>query len=401
MTGRRPRYLAPLLLALIVVCTFVVGETVARRQRPDLGYAALRAHVEAQRYNWSTPDADFHHVGDGRYGFTIPSDPAGNTRRILVVGDSFAMGHGVEADERFATVAAGLLGGRFDVQVMATSGYSPIVYRNIVRRALDAARYESVAVFVDQTDPADDVLYRNDLVQADSRTFDVALMNDRRDQVDEVSDRMLADLSGLTGILRHSVLRNMIGDFSLAARFPEESVHYRYVQASRSAPRLVHAFQAEPGSQVATAMERLLLVHLDEIVELCSSRGVRLILAANPWEFQVSPSPRVDGGHPDPYPRKNRLAEVLSRHYEGSSFVELLDLTAEMRAAPEPSALFLDEPANEIHWSAAGHRRVGEALARRLAGSAKPSRQLALGTLDFGQAAKLLLSAALPRGREV
>ena len=56
------------------------------------------------------------------------------------------------------------MGDAWQVHILARPSYSPVIYRAIVREACPLVRNKVVAVFVDQTDPCDDLLYELDLV---------------------------------------------------------------------------------------------------------------------------------------------------------------------------------------------------------------------------------------------
>ena len=345
----RRRLVFPL---LAVVLGSAVGLTAAeiavRYLRPETSRAAILADIERHRSTWREPDTRFHHVGDGIFKLHFPQTSQGFENHVLIVGDSFAMGHGVGEEKRFGALLPETL-------VLATSSYSPIIYRNVVREALSRASFRAVAVFVDQTDPADDITYRNDLLGApDSHRFDVALMRDRKRQAMETYDRLESEASRL---FRSSALYNLLDPPpSFADEFPQDSVHFGYVEVTLAGPRLRHAFNAQPDTVPAREMETLLFSHLDEIVSLCRDHEVLLLLAANPWEHQVA------GRNP----RDNRLEQLISERYRGIPGVEILELTGAFRDEDDPSSLFLGRPPTEIHWNEAGHavvaRVLGEAL---------------------------------------
>jgi len=261
------------------------------------------------------------------------------------------MGHGVAEEKRFGALIPGTL-------VLATSSYSPIIYRNVLREALSRTSFHVVAVFVDQTDPADDITYRNDLLGTPgSRQFDVALMQDRQQKLTAAYDRLESEA---LRPLRISALYNLLNPPpSFVEELAQDSAHLRYVQVTLAGPRLRQAFNEQPDSVPTREMETLLFSHLDEIVSMCRDREVLLLLAANPWEHQVA----------GPNPRENRLEQLIFEKYEGVPGVEMLELTQAFRAEDDPSSLFLDNPTNEIHWNEAGHavvaRVLGEALENR------------------------------------
>lgn len=349
-------------LGMLLLC-LAAGEVAVRLLQPQATRGAILARIERDRNTWHRPDARFHHVGDGIFELQFAATDAGSPRRIMIVGDSFTMGHGVGREARFGTLLENNLGGGFEVDVLAASSYSPIIYRNIVRRAFASASYAAVAVFVDQTDPADEVIYEKDLLEGgEGDLFDVASMTDREAVFNEMYDRIVEEFSGWRGVLRRSAAFNLLDPPSLAESLPDESRHHRYLQLASSRSLLVHGFNEAPDEKVTKTMETLMRRHLDQVVRLCLERDVPLILAANPWEHQVSAAPSVIGDHAGPYPRDNRLEGLLESAYGGVPGVAVLPLTRAFREHTDPSSLFIEYPRNEIHWSVAGHVVVEENL---------------------------------------
>lgn len=331
----------------IVVGALVSGEHVARRLHPEATRAELLGRIERERYRWKQPDVDFHHVGNGIYSLRFPSREHGPQHRVMIVGDSFAMGHGIDKANRFGSLLQRSLGDAAAVDVLAVSSYSPVIYRNIVDRALDTARYAAVAVFVDQTDPADDLIYRHDLIAGgESRRFDVELMQDRDRILARTYDGMESGLRGWKGLIRRSAMVNLVvPPPTILTAFPNESRHYPYVELSLARWELTRLFDRDPDHEVTVSMEHRILRHMDEIVERCSDEGVPLLLAANPWRHHATVAT-------DP----NRLERLLATRYGNRSDVQVVPLTEAFRQHPDPDGLYLG--GGEIHWSEAGHAEV-------------------------------------------
>lgn len=346
-------------------------EVSMRLLHPEATRSGTVSRLERERelLLWDRPDAEFHHVGDGifRLKFPSPSEPA--RTRIMLVGDSFVMGEGASVYEtyRFGTLLQQSFGPEVKVDVLATTTYSPIIYRNVVRKALSLAQYTAVAVFVDQTDPVDDLVYERDLLDASSHLFDLDSMRQRRALAHQTYRRMIEELSttNLSSWVspRRFALVNLLRPVSLPAAFPKDSRHYRYVRLwSEEYASLLSQFTLAPESDATRRMESLLFRNLDEIVALCRERGVPLLLAVNPWEYQVSKKPRNVQRIPGPYPRENRLEQIIRDRYRDRAGVHLIALTPHFRAHPDPSRLFIDRPANEIHWNREGHALVERVL---------------------------------------
>jgi hypothetical protein len=346
----RARLLSILLLSVVTTTGLLVAEGVIRHLHPEATRALQLTRINSHRLVWQRPDPEFHHSGDGVFRLVFP-EPAGGVPRVMIVGDSFAVGYGVDETVRFGALVDQVLDE--DVDVLAVPSYAPVIYRNVVRRALSRAEYSVVAVFVDQTDPVDNLIYQNELVEGSAAgEFDLVLMTEREQLFRETLDRVEAEFHGLRGVPRRSAIVNLVLPVRILDAIPAGSPHYEYIRLSLARWSLVRTFQEEPDSRVTEAMETLLFHYLDQLVGLCRSRGVEVVLAANPWEFQV-----VTGGD-------NRLERLLLDRYSGADGVTVMELTAAFAAHPTPSQLFL--PDGDIHWNEKGHALVAERLADAL-----------------------------------
>ena len=335
----------------VVVGAIVSCEHVARWLHPEATRAAILGRIERERYRWKQPDVEFHHAGRGVYSLRFPSRENVSQHRVMIVGDSFAMGHGVDEADRFGALLQRSLGDATPVDVLAVSSYSPVIYRNIVGRALDTARYAAVAVFVDQTDPADDLIYRHDLIgDGGSSRFDVELMQDRDRILTRTYDGIESGLRGWKGLARRSAMVNLVvPPPTILEAFPRDNRHYAYVELSLARWELVRLFENDPDHEVTVSMEHRIMRHLDGIVERCRGVGVPLLLAANPWRHHVVPSTAP-----------NRLEHLLEARYAERPEVYLVPLTEAFRRHPDPERLYLGD--GEIHWSRAGHAVVERTL---------------------------------------
>jgi lysophospholipase L1-like esterase len=117
--------LQTLLAAGALLLAILAAETVARRRYPDLRYDASRQQRPDElfmrfdaRYGWSNlPDrrVRFHRVDfdtqvtitqEGFRGASVPRERTPGVSRILVLGDSYGFGHGVEDRETAASLLA-------------------------------------------------------------------------------------------------------------------------------------------------------------------------------------------------------------------------------------------------------------------------------------------------------
>ena len=96
-------------------------ELIVRVLEPEATRAALFSRLAGERSTWARPDAEFHHVGEGIFRLDFPGPSASPFPRIMVVGDSFVMGHGVGEEQRFGNLLQQRLGSPAHVDVLATS----------------------------------------------------------------------------------------------------------------------------------------------------------------------------------------------------------------------------------------------------------------------------------------
>jgi hypothetical protein len=329
---------------------------------PNMTHTSIVSRLTHEWNTWARPDAEFHHVGDGVYQLRFPDQSTPDRNRILIIGDSFVMGHGVGETRRFGHLLQEHLRGA-NVTVLATTSYSPIIYRNILVKALSLATYRAVIVFVDQTDPADDLIYSQDLRNDGSGRFDVGKMRDRQRVTQAAYVHMLKRLDLR---VRSLVLVNLLFPLSLQDYFQPGDPHYTYVSRSLNRDELIRHFNNDPASDDAKRMLSLTLRNLDEVASLCREHQVPLFLAANPWEFQSSRWPRVTLQLKGPFPKENRLETILKDRFGTKPGVYVLPLTHSFVENDAPSGLFLDTPPHEVHWNANGHTLVESVLRHHL-----------------------------------
>jgi hypothetical protein len=368
MTILRKYVLSFIMLAVLGMVGLLLLEVTMRILHPEATRAKIMSRLKKEMAPWSRPDAEFHHVGGGILHLQFPDPLEAFPARIMIVGDSFVAGHGVGEEKRFGTLLQQQLGKKIKVDVLATSSYSPVIYRSVVRKALSLSPYRAVIVFVDQTDPADDLLYQEDVIEdSSSQKFNLTRMTERTRIIYETYSSLFMQLSGWANLRRLAIV-NLLKPLSLVGAFKPGDKYYRYVSLS---PRsgLIKEFNIEPDSKESQEMLSLLLNHLDQIVTLCREQQVPLFLAANPWEFQSARKPKVTIPAvqvPGPYPKDNRLETLLTMRYGNLAGVYVIPLTQSFRAHEDPANLFLDNPENEIHWNAKGHILVESVLRKFL-----------------------------------
>ena len=349
-----------------VFCAVELLEFAARMLFPDLVGDKIALRLTKERPTWATPSAEFHHVDEGAYRLNFPDNSAGSTTRIMIVGDSFVEGHGVAEQERFGHLLQQDLGPTTPVAILGTTSYSPVIYRNVVQKAFSLAPYRAVAVFVDQTDPVDDLIYEEDLIHdGPPWRFNVERIIDRQKVLANVYDDMLSRFSGSWNP-RNLAAVNLLLPLSPEDYFNPNEKYYTYVKFSLERAKFIGQFNDHADSVESRRMLALLTSHLDQIAAECRARGTPLFLVANPWEFQSSKYPRITLGLPGPFPKENRLEGILMERYGTLTGVHVIPMTRYFRESEDPSSLFISMPGHEVHWNASGHALAERVLKRHM-----------------------------------
>jgi lysophospholipase L1-like esterase len=306
-TSRAPSPLRNLALAL--VSTLLFGgliEAAARLLEPP--------PVQKEEYLWDWSerfkDAEFYTLEkgegyppdeetnvDGFRDFTRPVESRPGLRRIAILGDSVAFGHGLEAAQAFPQILERSLrasGRDVDVFNVALPGWSTrqerIAYERIVRR------YKPEAVVL--------AVCLNDLA--------------------ELQINLTKPPGFLLSLFKHSAAVRM----AMGASNREIGAVEELFNASES-PRVDNAF-------------RLFFEEVKALRADAARDGAALSVVVFPFRFQVEPKPPA----PSVQERITKFAAVEN--------IPVFDFLPEIAASPSPKDLFLDYD----HFNAAGHERV-------------------------------------------
>lgn len=100
----------------------------------------------------------------GLRGEEIPPKQA-SKKRILLLGDSFTFGYGVQEDETFSRVVEERLGSEFEVINAGTISYSPLLEYLQLKKIFDQVQPDIVIMNFDMSDVQDDYKYEKESVQ--------------------------------------------------------------------------------------------------------------------------------------------------------------------------------------------------------------------------------------------
>ncbi len=272
-------------------------------------------------------------------------------RRVLLMGDSFTEGLGVEWQESFAGRLARAADGATEVLNAGVVGYAPTVYHLKTRYLLEQTglEFDELVVFIDMSDIPNEILY------AEWMPRDPADVGPPPPGIGQrLLNRSLVvrSIDRWRGRHRSAVVWNFHGmpfaeDLDAAAlRDPEYDDGGHWTLAYKYArPGMFRAYQ-----------------QMSAIAELCADRGIRLVIVIYPWPKNI-----LAGEVYHPQVR-------MWRRFAAMRDIELVDLFPTfIRNEEDPrrivSRLFIE---GDVHWNAAGHARVASVVAPRLGLSEPP-----------------------------
>lgn len=300
----------------------------------------------------------------GLRGAPAEAHPARGVFRILVLGDSFAFGFGVEDDETFAARLAGALAPppgfeRVEVLNAGVAGWSADQYLLFLETRGFALEPDLVLLAVTENDPADLAWNRHELDarRLPTRTLPTRRMIDQSGRMRYLEGGPLAlpalRFPGQDWLADHSVLYHWLR-YRLAKLWIARALRgeERRLRAEAGAPPSGPIETLSPdeiqrglwsGTEFQIRYHRYLM---DAIRRACAERGVRL--ATLLVRFRASQSSPESA---------EALGADCARDPDCTSSAELL-------AGHEEAEIFFAE---DGHWNARGHALVAEGLARRLA----------------------------------
>lgn len=254
--------------------------------------------------------------------------------RVLVLGDSFAYGIGVEDDETFSARLL-RMDPRLEVINTGVSGYG-------TSQQLLLLREEGLAFAPDVVLVA---FFWNDVANSFYREVPRFVLEGRRPRHEPPSEEWRHEVESWKPspphrrrLLRHSYLYRFASDRLALGRF----------QARRwLGTPIERGLRVKPEDQEAAWS--LTFALLREIAAATREHGAKIVLVVIPEQAQVQPRTRIEGLEPDDYEVQEKLRTFASA--ERIAFLDLLPaLSAEFRAKGRPLYYLLDR-----HLNARGH----------------------------------------------
>ncbi len=402
MTRRSGRLLPWLIALASTIAALLVAEVLLRAWRPQAQRVfLLQSRSESERgkfcvydptLGWvgkpnvdDTFDApDTHHqVHQNRYGFRGPTIEFARTRarRVVVLGDSFVWGLGVDDDELFTTLLAHDSSPRLEVVNLGVSGYGTdqelLLWQQLGQRFRPDLVLLVVTPWTDLYDNqfAERYDYPKPLFRWDEATANLVLTGvpvpqRTAAQVATASpDQTAPSAPGLRLIARSALVSNAV---LALARVPSVrgALERSGIIFSRNPgqPWEDRFFEQPPNAQTANGwvlFGRLLSALADSV----QRTGAELVVVVVPSPMQVYPDLWADfeRAHPRPpdHPLDPELPARLVTELCNERHLRVIDLQPGLRdAAHDDPYLYYRW---NMHWTTSGHRIVANILLRELA----------------------------------
>ena len=285
----------------------------------------------------------------------------GSGPRLLLLGDSFTEGLGVPYEQTFAGVLAARLRPRgIEVLNAAVSSYAPSVHRRRLAYLLDEVglSVDAVVVFVDLSDAYDEVeRYRE---APDGRLVDALPPEGARARAVRIAKN--------NSLLLH-----------VGAMFKAGWDRHRGIAGApeRGLDRPQSRWTSDTAAYRAYGEEGLRrgAVQLDGLLAVARAHELPVALVVYPWPDQIAHGERAP------------VHVAFWRDWAAAHGVRFIDLFPEfVDPALGPRAIAEYYIPYDVHWNAAGHRRVADALLR--AGLGDLAREPAAAPTAAGVAAR-------------
>jgi len=358
-------------LAVIILVTFILLDFTAAATLKALGKfepSYISSQILEATYRKQDPvfhhtlsrNIDFDQAEWGRHYYTIHTNSLGfkdsevrniplksSKTRILLIGDSYTEGVGVEFKDTFAGILQRTLA-QNDIEVLnaAVSSYSPIIYFRKTQYLLETAglEFDHLIVFIDLSDMEDEAKgYKFDQQgNVVSRQTIAAVGKTGKDrQTVEKKTSFKEFISQNTILLGR--LRNLSGWLRNNLRPWEKSLNQR--RGMWTLDDKLYAEYAETGLALADQ-------HMSQLKTLLDQHGISLTVVVYPWPDQIY--------HHDIDSRQVQHWQKWSNRNK-AGFINLFPAFINNKLSPEQTikTLFIQ---GDVHWNNKGHQLIASRL---------------------------------------
>lgn len=288
---------------------------------------------------------------------TTVEKPAG-VYRILMLGDSFTMGKGVEDDQTFSVLLENLLNAapgsscnmKFEVLNGGVDSYAPVLSNIELRRDLAALRPDLVVHNLDVSDLIQEQAYRHEAVLAADGSVTAVPNEARKASLTDRARDWIDQHLFFTRAMLYYASKSLGGD--------EISVRTVATQANREI--VAHTLASDTAPR--DAQWRDIFASIDSIRDFAGKHGSQYVLSVYPWAHEISRTEWIPGRYaymsPDDVPSDRSLVTI--RRMSAERGIPLAEMHPVFRAYKGTEKLYFD---HDMHWTPAGQRVMAEGLA--------------------------------------
>ena len=246
--------------------------------------------------------------------------------RIILIGDSFTEGLGVDWEDSFAGILSNQLENRgIEILNAGTIGYSPRIYYLKIDYLLNVQKlkFDELFVFIDISDIDNEHLYQN--YKPKSQSF---------------IDRLILYGSRYSYVLRKIHQQPVLGSNEQGIPFAN-NLKTNYVNPigdwRRDDPKIQEGF-------------RLAVHNMFQLVKLCRDHSIKLRIIVYPWQSNI--------GH------TKHLQESLWQTFAIAHKIEFINLFPDFAEVCNYDGKFCSDffIPSDVHWSVAGHKFVANKI---------------------------------------
>jgi len=342
-----------------VVLDVVAGWALIRPLSPPLVRDPIRHHRLLPNSYAELRQRDFAYLQRvnnlGLRGADTTLEKPAGTIRVLMLGDSFTMGKGVEDDETFSALLERSLqramdtcgGPRVEVLNAGIDSYAPILSYLHLKSELLQLGADVVVLNLDNSDLVQETVYRRDAVfDPDGEPLAVPSLGQ-----DSLYER-----------IRSWTERNLFFTRILLVyanrAFSHGSLTVRQVVNELGREHFAHTLE---GDVDRTEEWQNVFDSLGRIRELTTAAGMDLVLTTYPWGHQVNEDEWVPGrfAFMKEGERTTTTSVETLRAFGAAQEIEVLELHPAFKAYAGPEKLYFDY---DPHWTEAGHRVMAAGL---------------------------------------
>lgn len=328
---------------------------------PTLADAVVHHRLRPDVRFESTTD-EYHYVlhvnSLGTRGREVEHPKPRGTYRILMLGDSFTLGKGVDDDETFSALVgerlnrrlSSDLGVRFEIVNGGVDSYSPILSYLQLESIAPTVQPDLVVLNLDMSDLEQDTAYRS-LARRDAAGAIMAVP----------SGEYPGEIAW-AWIDRHLYITRVVLHLLAGIARPGDGADVRDTVLAARRSLLAHTLVDDRVDR--TAQWRNLFDSIRAIQAYCVRARIPFLLSTYPWGHQVGPQQwrkgrwlfLDDGDQPS-----NRSVDTIEA-FSVAEGIDFVDAFAAFREHAD-EALYFDR---DLHWRPAGHRLMAEVLGQAL-----------------------------------